>query len=41
VLSAARIKACDLPAEVEETYHLGGSGPWLLICETAVTTITG
>jgi GntR family transcriptional regulator len=38
VSSAARIQACDLPAEVQETYHLGGYGPWLLIGETVVTT---
>jgi len=38
VSSAARIQACDLPPEVQETYHLNGYGPWLLIGETVVTT---
>jgi hypothetical protein len=34
VLSATRIRTSGLSAEVEETYHLGGPGPCLLICET-------
>jgi GntR family transcriptional regulator len=36
--SAARIQAQDLPAAVQDTYHLAGLGPWLLITETVVTT---
>jgi GntR family transcriptional regulator len=36
--SAARIQARDLPQEVQDTYHLAGLGPWLLITETVVTT---
>lgn len=38
VSSAARIQACDLPADVQQKYQLGGYGPWLLITETVVTT---
>jgi GntR family transcriptional regulator len=36
--SAARIQAQDLPQEAQDTYHLAGLGPWLLITETVVTT---
>ena len=36
--SAARIQAQDLPREAQDTYHLAGLGPWLLITETVVTT---
>jgi GntR family transcriptional regulator len=37
VSSAARLQAVDLPERVQELYHLGGQGPWLLITETAIT----
>ena len=36
--SAARIQAQDLPTAVQDTYHLAGMGPWLLITEIVVTT---
>ena len=36
--SAARIQAQNLPQEAQDTYHLAGLGPWLLITETVVTT---
>jgi GntR family transcriptional regulator len=35
--SVARIKAAELPAEVEARYQLTGMGPWLLVEETCIT----
>ena len=35
--SVARIRAVDLPAQVEERHGLAGLGPWLLVEETCVS----
>lgn len=35
--SVARIRAVDLPTEVEERHGLSGLGPWLLVEETCVS----
>jgi GntR family transcriptional regulator len=37
VSSVARLRAIDLPEDVQTRYSLKGSGPWLLITETAIT----
>jgi GntR family transcriptional regulator len=35
--SVARIKAAQLPADIEKRHSLGGLGPWLLVEETCLT----
>jgi GntR family transcriptional regulator len=35
--SIARIKAAQLPPEIEKRHSLGGLGPWLLVEETCLT----
>jgi GntR family transcriptional regulator len=37
VSSAARLRAVDLPQDVQQRYSLSNLGPWLLICETVIS----